>query len=130
MEESLTTVLNYKKIIIGGAVALLIFALAVMSNLGRTFLPEFNEGMLTLSTVSLPGISLEESNKMNLMIEEEMLAMPEIETITRRTGRAELDEHAQGVFSSEVDVPFTLTDRSKDEFLTDLRARSVYNKGN
>ena len=121
--RALTIILNYKKVIIGGSVALLIFALVVMSNLGRTFLPEFNEGMLTLSTVSLPGISLEESNKMNLMIEEEMLAMPEIETITRRTGRAELDEHAQGVFSSEVDVPFTLTDRSKDEFLTYLRAR-------
>ena len=121
--RTLTIILNYKKVIIGGSVALLIFALVVMSNLGRTFLPEFNEGMLTLSTVSLPGISLEESNKMNLMIEEEMLAMPEIETITRRTGRAELDEHAQGVFSSEVDVPFTLADRSKDEFLTYLRAR-------
>jgi Cu/Ag efflux pump CusA len=127
--RALTIILNYKKVIIGGSVALLIFALVVMSNLGRTFLPEFNEGMLTLSTVSLPGISLEESNKMNLMIEEEMLAMPEIETITRRTGRAELDEHAQGVFSSEVDVPFTLTDRSKDEFLTYLRARLATIRG-
>jgi CzcA family heavy metal efflux pump len=121
--RALSMVLNYKKVIIGGSAALLVFALVVMSNLGRTFLPEFNEGMLTLSTVSLPGISLEESNEMNLMIEKEMLAMPEIRTITRRTGRAELDEHAQGVFSSEVDVPFTLTDRSKDEFLADLRAR-------
>jgi len=127
--RALTGILNYKKIIIGGSVALLVFALAVMSNLGRTFLPEFNEGMLTLSTVSLPGISLEESNKMNLMIEKEMLAMPEIETITRRTGRAELDEHAQGVFSSEVDVPFTLIDRSKDEFLADLRARMATIRG-
>ena len=127
--RALTGILNYKIIIIGGSVALLVFALAVMSNLGRTFLPEFNEGMLTLSTVSLPGISLEESNKMNLMIEKEMMAMPEIETITRRTGRAELDEHAQGVFSSEVDVPFTLTDRSKDEFLADLRARMATIRG-
>jgi CzcA family heavy metal efflux pump len=125
----LDTFLHYKKVIIGLAVGLLIFALVVMFNLGRSFLPEFNEGMLTLSTVSLPGISLDESNKMNLMIEEEMLSMPEIKTISRRTGRAELDEHAQGVFSSEVDVPFTLTDRTKDEFLTDLRARLAKIRG-
>jgi len=125
----LSILLNYKKAIIGGAIALLAIALVIMFNLGRSFLPEFNEGMLTLSTVSLPGISLEESNKMNLMIEEEMLSMYEIETVTRRTGRAELDEHAQGVFSSEVDVPFTLTDRSKEEFLTDLRSRLAKIRG-
>ncbi len=127
--KALTIVLNFKKVIIGGSITLLVIALVIMSNLGRTFLPEFNEGMLTLSTVSLPGISLEESNRMNLMIEEEMLSMPEIKTVTRRTGRAELDEHAQGVFSSEVDVPFTLTDRSKDVFLTDLRARLARIRG-
>lgn len=125
----LSSLLHYKKVIIGASFGLLILALIVMFNLGRSFLPDFNEGMLTLSTVSLPGISLEESNKMNLMIEEEMLSMPEIKTVSRRTGRAELDEHAQGVFSSEVDVPFTLTDRTKDEFLTDLRARLAKIRG-
>lgn len=119
----LTQALNYKRSLIGVAAALFIVAMIVMFNLGRSFLPEFNEGMLTLSTVSLPGISLEESNKMNLMIEKEMLDMHEINTIVRRTGRAELDEHAQGVFSSEVDVPFTLSDRTKEEFLTELRRR-------
>jgi CzcA family heavy metal efflux pump len=115
--------LNYKRSIIVSAALLFVGSLIILFNLGRTFLPEFNEGMLTLSTVSMPGISLDESNKMNLLLEEEMLAMPEITTIVRRTGRAELDEHAQGVFSSEVDVPFTLNERTKDEFLDDLRSR-------
>lgn len=115
--------LNFKKSIIGAAGALFIISMFVLFSMGRSFLPEFNEGMLTLSTVSLPGISLDESNKLNLMLEKEMLEMEEINTVVRRTGRAELDEHAQGVFSSEVDVPFTLKDRSKEEFLEELRSR-------
>ncbi|PLX03641.1 MAG: CusA/CzcA family heavy metal efflux RND transporter [Marinilabiliales bacterium] len=113
--------LKIKKSIIGLAAVLFIASMFVLFNLGRSFLPEFNEGMLTLSTVSLPGISLDESNKMNLMLEKEMLEMNEISTIVRRTGRAELDEHAQGVFSSEVDIPFTLNGRSKEDFLEELR---------
>ena len=125
----LTLALNYRKSLVTGAAALFIVSMIVMFNMGRSFLPEFNEGMLTLSTVSLPGISLDESNKMNVMIENELLDMPEIETIIRRTGRAELDEHAQGVFSSEVDVPFTLSDRSKEEFLTELRRRLATIRG-
>ena len=115
--------LKFKKSMIGTAVVLFMVSMFVLFNLGRSFLPEFNEGMLTLSTVSLPGISLEESNKMNLVLEKEMLEMEEINTIVRRTGRAELDEHAQGVFSSEVDVPFTLNGRSKEDFLEELRNR-------
>lgn len=121
--KALERSLNFKKSMIGAAGVLFIASMFVLFSLGRTFLPEFNEGMLTLSTVSLPGISLEESNKMNRMLEKEMLEMDEINTIVRRTGRAELDEHAQGVFSSEVDVPFTLGERSKNEFLEELRSR-------
>ena len=121
--KALERSLNFKKSMIGAAGVLFIASMFVLFNLGRSFLPEFNEGMLTLSTVSLPGISLEESNKMNLMLEKEMLEMEEINTIVRRTGRAELDEHAQGVFSSEVDVPFTLNGRSKEDFLEELRSR-------
>lgn len=120
---ALERTLRFRQAMIAGAAVLFIGALIILFNLGRSFLPEFNEGMLTLSTVSLPGISLEESNKMNLQLEEKMLEMPEINTIVRRTGRAELDEHAQGVFSSEIDVPFTLKERSKDEFMEDLRER-------
>jgi CzcA family heavy metal efflux pump len=113
--------IKYKKYFITTAGVLFLLSIFALFNLGRSFLPEFNEGMLTLSTFSLPGISLEESNKMNLILEKEMLEMPEINTIVRRTGRAELDEHAQGVFSSEVDIPFTLNKRNKNEFLEELR---------
>ncbi len=121
--KTLEYLLNFKKSMIGIAGALFIASMIVLFNLGRSFLPEFNEGMLTLSTVSLPGISLDESNKMNLLLEKEMLEMEEINTVVRRTGRAELDEHAQGVFSSEIDVPFTLNGRSKEDFLEELRNR-------
>ena len=71
----------------------------------------------------LPGISLDESNKINLKIESELLEMEEIHSVVRRTGRAELDEHAQGVFSSEVDIPIELNGRSKEEFMEELRSR-------
>lgn len=115
--------MHFKKWMIALAGILFIASLFVLFNMGRSFLPEFNEGMLTLSTVSLPGISLEENNKLNVMLEKEMLEMDEINTVVRRTGRAELDEHAQGVFSSEVDVPFTVKGRSLEEFMEELRSR-------
>ncbi len=127
--KALERSLNIKKSLIAAAGVLFIASMFVLFNLGRSFLPEFNEGMLTLSTVSLPGISLEESNKMNQMLEKEMLEMDEINTIVRRTGRAELDEHAQGVFSSEVDIPFTLNGRSKADFLEELRNRLATIRG-
>ncbi|HSV75474.1 MAG TPA: efflux RND transporter permease subunit [Bacteroidales bacterium] len=115
--------MKYKKIVLGVSVGLFFGSMVIMFNLGRSFLPEFNEGMLSLSTVSLPGLSLDESNKLNEKIEQELLAMDEVNTVVRRTGRAELDEHAQGVFSSEVDVPFQLNGRPMDEFMEDLRSR-------
>jgi len=121
--EALEHSMHFKRWMIGSAGILFIAALIVLFNMGRSFLPEFNEGMLTISTVSLPGISLEESNKLNLMVEQEMLEMVEINTVVRRTGRAELDEHAQGVFSSEIDVPFDLKNRSLEDFMTELRSR-------
>jgi len=120
---------RFKKAILATSGALFIASMFILFSLGRSFLPEFNEGMLTLSTVSMPGISLDESNKLNLMLENEMLGMEEIQTVVRRTGRAELDEHAQGVFSSEIDVPFTLNGRSKEEFLEELRSRLGTIKG-
>jgi Cu/Ag efflux pump CusA len=94
-----------------------------MSLLGRSFLPEFNEGSLVISAVSLPGISLEESNKIGTQVEKALLSVPEIKITTRRTGRAELDEHAQGVNAAEIDAPFTLEERSREEFMADVREK-------
>jgi CzcA family heavy metal efflux pump len=122
-ERSLRKALDYRKTILGMALGLFIVAVALLSTLGRSFLPEFNEGSLVISAVSLPGISLEESNKIGSSIEKILLTIPEIKTTTRRTGRAELDEHAQGVNASEIDAPFTLDERNREEFMKDVREK-------
>src|SRR3990170_3937692 len=100
--------MQIKKTVIAFSTVLLIASLFVMSQLGRSFLPEFNEGSLVISAVSLPGISLDESNKIGTQVEQALLSIPEIKITTRRTGRAELDEHAQGVNAAEIDAPFVL----------------------
>jgi len=119
----LEKVMHWKKTIIAFSILLLIGALIIMSQLGRSFLPEFNEGSLVVSAVSLPGISLEESNKIGTSVEQALLSVPEIKITTRRTGRSELDEHAQGVNAAEIDAPFILEDRSREEFMTDVREK-------
>ena len=119
----LEKVMRWKKTAIGISVVLLISALALMTQLGRSFLPEFNEGSLVISVVSLPGISLDESNKLGIQVENALLTIPEIKITTRRTGRAELDEHAQGVNSSEVEAPFELKNRSREEFMEEVREK-------
>lgn len=122
-ESALTKALEFKKTILASAIILFVVAVVILSGLGRSFLPEFNEGSLVVSAVSMPGISLDESNKIGSRIERTLLTIPEIKTTTRRTGRAELDEHAQGVNASEIDAPFTLDERSRDEFMVDVRDR-------
>ena len=121
--KTLSRFLQYPKTTIAGIVVIFIISIFFASGLGRSFLPEFNEGSLVISVVGPPAMSLEESNKIGLMTEEILLSMPEIDLVTRRTGRAELDEHAQGVNAAELDAPFHLSERSKESFLEELRSR-------
>lgn len=121
--------LHYKKTIIGTAGGLLILTLILMFQLGRSFLPPFNEGSLTINVSTMPGISLEESDKMGLLAEQMLMEFPEIQTVARKTGRAELDEHALGVNTSEIEAPFELKDRDRDEFLAAVRSRLGAIKG-
>ena len=128
-KKALEWALRYKKIVIGTSVALLIFTIVIMTGLGRSFLPPFNEGSLTINISTMPGVSLEESDNMGRMAEEILLDIPEIQTVARKTGRAELDEHALGVNVSEMEAPFELDKRSRDEFLADVRQRLGELKG-
>ncbi len=121
--------LNHEKAVIGTTGALLVVALIIMTGLGRSFLPPFNEGSLTINISTMPGISLEESDKMGRMTEEILMGIPEIQTVARKTGRAELDEHALGVNVSEIEAPFELDKRSREEFLEDVRQQLGELKG-
>jgi CzcA family heavy metal efflux pump len=105
-----------------GAGALLVVALLALLSSGRSFLPDFNEGSLTVSAVTLPGTSLQQSDELAGLVERILLSHPEVVSTARRTGRAELDEHAQGVNASEIDVQLRPGPRAKDQFLTALRA--------
>lgn len=120
-EKSLHWALAKQKIVLGITGLLLISAIAISFTFGRNFLPPFNEGSFTVTVNTLPGISLEESDKVGAMAEQAILSVPEIQTVGRKTGRAELDEHSFGVNTSEIEAPFILKDRPQKEVLADLR---------
>ena len=119
----LSWTLRHRWPVLGSTAVLLIVALVAFFGLGRSFLPPFNEGSFTINVATLPGISLEESDKIGRRAEELLLTIPEIQTVGRKTGRAELDEHALGVNVSEIEAPFELADRSKDELIAEVREK-------
>lgn len=109
--------------ILGATAVLVVLTIGLFFTLGRSFLPSFNEGSFTINVSTLPGVSLDESNKIGQRAEELLLQVPEVKAVARKTGRAELDEHALGVNTSEMEVPFVLDKRSKTEVMADIRQR-------
>ena len=122
-KTALEWALRRKRLVLGSLAVLLAVALGLFFSLGRSFLPAFNEGSFTINVSTLPGISLEESDRIGRRTEELLLSVPEIQTVARKTGRAELDEHALGVNTSEIEAPFELGKRSKDEVLAEIRSK-------
>ena len=122
-EKALRWSLIHKKWVLGVTGGVLVASLIVFFTLGRSFLPPFNEGSFTINISTVPGISIEESDKIGRIAENILLSIPEVKTVARKTGRAELDEHALGVNVSEIEAPFELDKRSKDEVLAEIREK-------
>ncbi len=112
-----------KRVILIATGVLVVLTLVLFFNLGRSFLPPFNEGSFTINVSTLPGVSFEESDRIGEQAERLLLQVPEVKDVARKTGRAELDEHALGVNTSEMEVPFELKDRSKEKVMADIRSK-------
>jgi len=123
-KKALQVLLKWRLQVVILAGCLLVFALILFSRFGNSFLPEFHEGTVTITAVTIPGFSLEESNRIIEQIDKELMEVPEVEYVSRRTGRAELNEHSHGGSNSaEIDVPYTLNERDHEEFMEDVRHR-------
>ncbi|TFH26138.1 MAG: efflux RND transporter permease subunit [Bacteroidia bacterium] len=123
-KKALQILLKWRLQVVLLACCLLVFALILSSRFGNSFLPEFNEGTLTITAVTMPGISLEESNRIIEQIDAELMEIPEVKYVSRRTGRAELNEHSHGgTNSAEIDVPYTLKERDHEAFMEEVRHR-------
>ena len=122
-DRMLSRALDHPRYVLVSTGVALILALSVFFNLGRSFLPPFNEGSFTINVSTLPGVSLEQSNLIGARVEKILLQIPEVKTVGRKTGRAELDEHALGINVSELEVPYELKDRNKAELMADIRHR-------
>ncbi|MEN8156170.1 MAG: efflux RND transporter permease subunit [Bacteroidota bacterium] len=121
---ALAVVLKYRIAVITGALGLFLVTLLMFIRLGNSFLPEFNEGTLTITATTFPGISLEQSNLLMDQIDSELMMIPEVDYVSRRTGRAELNEHSHGGSNSaEIDVPYQLTGRDHEAFMEEVRER-------
>lgn len=118
---ALEWVLSHKKLTLGSVAALFAVALGLFCSFGSSFLPAFNEGSFTINVSTLPGVSLEESDNVGRRAEMLLLSVPEIKTVARKTGRAELDEHALGANVSEIEAPFELSDRPKNAVVEEIR---------
>lgn len=122
-ENSLGWVLRHKAAVMGATGALLAGAVIVFTQMGSSFLPDFNEGSMTISAVTQQGTSLEDNDRLGQLMETQLLSIPEVTSTSRRSGRGDLDEHSQATNSSELDVNFKLKDRPREEVFNDVRAK-------
>lgn len=121
--KSLSWVLAHKKTVVGSTLVAFVAAIVLFSTMGRSFLPEFNEGSAVITAVAKPGVSLDVNDQLGYLMEKELLKVPEVTGTARRTGRGELDEHSQSTYSAEIDVHFILKDRTREEVFNDMRHR-------
>ena len=121
--KSLSWVLAHKKTVVGTTLVAFVAAIVLFSTMGRSFLPEFNEGSAVITAVAKPGVSLDVNDQLGYLMEKELLKVPEVTGTARRTGRGELDEHSQSTYSAEIDVHFILKDRPREEVFNDMRHR-------
>ncbi len=127
---AMQTLLKWRLQIVLLATVLLVISLILFTRFGNSFLPEFNEGTLTITAATLPGVSLDESNRIIRQIDKELLEIPEVSYVCRRTGRAELNEHSHGgTNTAEIDVPFILEDRDHETFMEEVRERLSHIQG-